>query len=270
MALSFVEPQVGGQVAPIAVGFAILKHRRTSGGEGRLPLMVCSGTTRPISRAYARGKKAAVSGEVCREGLARCRVALRITLAASPARKGELSCLRRRASFHFPRPLPESSTGLRVRPYIPGDEASLVEMYSAIFRERSLAEWRWLFEQGPEGPALIGVLEHDGRPVGSIAHIPTSVWVDGRRLRLATGCDLMVSPECRGRGGSQQLVETFLESDHGFDLNLGHVNDRSGHVFTEYAGTVRLGELGTGSATTIRTRGFLPRSRVRYGSVGRH
>ena len=109
-------------------------------------------------------------------------------------------------------------------------------MYSAIFRERSLAEWRWLFQQGPEGPALIGILEHDGRPVGSIAHIPTSVWVDGRRLRLATGCDLMISPECRGRGGSQQLVEAFLGSDHGFDLNLGHVNDRSGHVFTQYAG----------------------------------
>ncbi len=140
----------------------------------------------------------------------------------------------------FSETVPESSTGLRVRPYIPGDEASLVEMYSAIFRERSLAEWRWLFQQGPEGPALIGILEHDGRPVGSIAHIPTSVWVDGRRLRLATGCDLMISPECRGRGGSQQLVETFLESDHGFDLNLGHVNDRSGHVFTQYAGTVQL------------------------------
>lgn len=132
---------------------------------------------------------------------------------------------------------------LEVRRYLPGDEEALVAMFSSIFHKRSLAEWKWLFQQGPAGPADIGVLTSEGTPVGSIAHIPVPVWVEGRRLNLAIGCDMMVLPEYRGRGGAEQLVRAFLASDHGFDLNFGAVNEGSSHVTGRYMGTAVVGRV---------------------------
>lgn len=131
----------------------------------------------------------------------------------------------------------ESRAPLEVREYLPGDEEWLIAAFSAIFRERSLAEWNWLFRQGPGGPADIRMLTSEGRPVGSISHIRVPVWVEGRRLHLAIGCDLMIHPDFRGRGGAEQLATAFFASQHGFDMNFGGVNAGSGHVTGRYMGT---------------------------------
>ena len=103
----------------------------------------------------------------------------------------------------------------RVRRYRLGDEDALVEMYRSIFPEesRTVDDWWWCFQQAPEGPADIRVLESDGHVVGAITHVPVAVWIEGRRHCLAIGCDLMVRPEFRGQGGSRQLVSAFLASD---------------------------------------------------------
>ena len=157
------------------------------------------------------------------------------------------------------------SRELGVRPYRAGDEKALVEVYSSLFRERSMAEWRWMFQQGPDGPADIGILESDDRVVGSIAHLPVAVWVGGRQLRLAIGCDLMITPECRGLRGSEQLVRAFLASEHGFDLNLGTVNESSSHVMGRYAGTVTMGR--PPQWVRLRTRGGRHRALVRLAAT---
>ena len=83
------------------------------------------------------------------------------------------------------------STLVRVRPYRLGDEDALVEMSRSAFpmQSASLAKWRWCFRQAPEGPADILVLESEGRVVGGIVHVPVAVWLEGRRHRLAIGCD---------------------------------------------------------------------------------
>ncbi len=111
--------------------------------------------------------------------------------------------------------------------------------FSAIFHERSLAEWRWLFRDGPGGAAAVDIriLEADGRRVGSVSHIGIPVWVDGKRLRLAIGCDMMVEPAFRGRGGAEQMISSFRESEHGFDMNFGTVNSGSRHVTGRHIGT---------------------------------
>ena len=135
------------------------------------------------------------------------------------------------------------SAPARVRRYQLGDEDTLVEMSRSIFPEnsRSLADWRWCFRQAPEGPADIRVLESESRVVGAIAHVPVAVWIEGRRRRLAIGCDLMIQPEFRGQGRSQQLVSAFLAAEHAFDVNFGVVNAHSSHVIGRYAGTVTIG-----------------------------
>jgi len=128
---------------------------------------------------------------------------------------------------------------LRVRTYEPGDEEWLVATFSAIFKERTPAEWRWLFRECPGGASEVDIriLEANGRPVGSVGHIGIPVWVEGKRLRLAIGCDMMVEPAFRGRGGAEQMITSFRESGHGFDMNFGTVNSGSRRVTGRHIGT---------------------------------
>src|SRR5262245_17053707 len=111
------------------------------------------------------------------------------------------------------------------------------------YQQHSLPNWRWCFRQGPEGPADIRVLESEDCVVGSIVHIPVAVWIEGRKRRLAIGCNLMIRPDFRGQGWSQQLVSAFLADEHGFDVNFGVVNAGSSHVMGRYAGTVTMGQI---------------------------
>lgn len=151
----------------------------------------------------------------------------------------------------------------RVRRFRPGEEDALLEMSRSIFPEdaRSLADWLWCFRQAPEGPADIRLLECEGRMVGSIAHVPVAVWIEGRRRRLAVGCDLMVRPEFRGQGRAQQLVSAFLAAEHGFDLNFGVVNAGSSHVMGRHAGSVTMGQVE--SWIRYRSRGVAQPSPIR-------
>jgi hypothetical protein len=131
---------------------------------------------------------------------------------------------------------------LRVRTYEPGDEGWLVATFSAVFRQRSLAEWRWLFQDRPGGSEEVDIriLEADGSPVGAVSHVGVPVWVEGQRLRLAIGCDMMVHPAFRGRGGAERMITSFRESGHGFDMNFGTVNSGSRHVTARHVGTVAM------------------------------
>lgn len=137
----------------------------------------------------------------------------------------------------------QTGDGLQVRRYSPGDERELIAIFSSVFRERSMAEWDWLFRDGPDGPAEILVLTADDRVVGGITHVPVASFVEGRRVRAAIGCDLMILPQFRGLGGARLLVTEFVSSNRTFDLNFGVVNDRSGHLTGRYLGTSVLGRV---------------------------
>ena len=147
-----------------------------------------------------------------------------------------------------------SPDALVVRPFAPGDESPLAALFSALFRERSRTEWRWLFERGPAGPAEILVLTAGRRVAGSIAHIPMPAVVDGRRVTLALGCDLMITPELRGRGGARLLVTEFRSSNRSLDLNFGVVNEGSSHVTGRYLGSTVLGRVPQWRRFHVRCR----------------
>ena len=155
-----------------------------------------------------------------------------------------------------------------VRRYRLGDEDALVEMSRSMFPEhpKSIATWRWCYRQAPEGPADILVLESEDRVVGGIVHVPVAVWLEGRRRRLAIGCDLMIQPEFRGQGWSQQLVGAFVASEHGFDINFGVVNESSSYVMGRYAGTVTMGRVDRW--VRFRSRGVRQASSIRSVATG--
>lgn len=142
-----------------------------------------------------------------------------------------------------PRPIGSLTAGFQVRSYRPGDEKWLVETFSSVFHERSLDEWNWLFRPQPcrSSEVDIRILESEGRLVGSVSHIGTPAWVEGKLLRLAIGCDMMVHPDFRGRGGAELLVKAFRESGHGFDLNFGTVTGGSRQATRRQLGTTAMG-----------------------------
>lgn len=185
--------------------------------------------------------------------------------------------VQRDAGAPTPRTPLDRGAPLAVRLYEPGDEDALVEIFSATFHQRSLTEWNWLFGRIDGGPAQVDVrvLTSGDRVVGSVSHVGTDAWVAGRRLRLAMGADMIVIPECRGRGGAEALVTSFLASDHGFDMNFGVVNSGSRHVTKRYMGTrvvgfvpvwTRAGRAGAASHTG-RTRRLGDRLRRAYASL---
>ncbi len=131
-----------------------------------------------------------------------------------------------------------------LRTYEPGGEHAIRAMFETCFEKRlSPEEWRWRFQSAPGGPALIHVLERDGRLVGHLAHIPTRVFVEGRVLDLGHGGATMVLPEARGREGMPKLVKGFLASEHGFDLRINFPTDRAGVAMERLGGGRRLGRM---------------------------
>jgi GNAT superfamily N-acetyltransferase len=135
--------------------------------------------------------------------------------------------------------------GLTLRRFEPGDEAGLVALFVDEFGARTRDEWQWALRDGPDGPADIRVLLDGDEIVGSLGHVPFGVWVGGRRLRLAFGCDLIVAPTHRGRGASRLLLEDFRRSEHGFDVNIATVNEASIHATGRYLGSTHLGVVPT-------------------------
>ncbi len=136
------------------------------------------------------------------------------------------------------------SLGLELRTYRAGDEHGIQAMYGSVFgKPRSLEEWRWRFERAPDGPALIHLLEAEGRLVAHIAHVGFPVFVEGRRLRLGHGGDTMVLPGYRGRGGMRELVQGFLACEHGFDLRTNFPTDRAAVLMESFGGGRHLGRI---------------------------
>jgi hypothetical protein len=131
-----------------------------------------------------------------------------------------------------------------VREYEQGDEDEIRGMMGRAFGNRpSPSEWRWLYRDAPEGPALIQLLVRDGRLAGHWAHIPLSAFVEGRRLRLDRARTLIVLPEFQSQGGMRLLAETFLASDHGFSLRMGFPTDRAAVLLERYGCGRHLGRI---------------------------
>ena len=128
------------------------------------------------------------------------------------------------------------------------------QLFVEPFTHRSPEEWRWLYRRGPHGAADIGIVTSGGTVAGCIIHVPAEAWVEGRQRRLAVGCNMVVLPEFRGRGGGSLLARGFHTSDHGFDMNFGTVNGASSHITGSRMGTVTMGRIPEWRRFAVRGR----------------
>lgn len=96
---------------------------------------------------------------------------------------------------------------ITVRGYRAGDEEALIELFRRCFHaDRSLAHWRWKFEDNPYGRHRISLAADEaGRPIAQYAAYPCLWWErEGRRyLHAHQIADIMSAPEVRGRGRGQ-------------------------------------------------------------------
>lgn len=122
--------------------------------------------------------------------------------------------------------------GWRLRPYQPGDELHLVELFEVCFgRPMSLAEWRWKLKGLPSPVENVAVAASaEDRPIFQIGGLP-------RRLRTPAGdrlamvaVDAMTAPAYRRQGVLTAACRETFEAwrAEGVSLVLGLPNEQWG------------------------------------------
>ncbi|MEW6741222.1 MAG: GNAT family N-acetyltransferase [Planctomycetota bacterium] len=106
-----------------------------------------------------------------------------------------------------------------LRPYRPGDEERILELFNGIFRpfnpdyvDRSLAHWRWLYaENGHEHQTWVAELP-DGRFIGQYTAIPMMMNIRGERSLTGQAVDTCVDPAYRRSLRREGLFLTMARS----------------------------------------------------------
>lgn len=119
-----------------------------------------------------------------------------------------------------------SERATTVRPYRPGDEASILALFNGVFDEgdprfepRTLEQWRWLYRDNPAGTQIVVSVEDDGAVVGHYACLPARARVDGEIVVAGQGIDSMVRADHR-RGLKREGV--FVRTARGYFEQFGH------------------------------------------------
>ncbi|NLP18025.1 MAG: GNAT family N-acetyltransferase [Firmicutes bacterium] len=119
---------------------------------------------------------------------------------------------------------------MEFRPYRPGDEEGIRALLSLVFKEkREINWWRWYYQEGPAGPALIWLALNRGQVVGHRALVPYRIW-DGSGYKIACqATDAAVHPEHRGKGIFRRLTEEVLAEarERGWALVFSFPNEKS-------------------------------------------
>lgn len=100
-------------------------------------------------------------------------------------------------------------TAPRIRPYRPGDETGVLDLYRVVFQlDMTLDEWRWYYGGGPTGRGPVAVIvvaeSAEGRIIGHYAVQPRPFCLDGRRVTAGLVMGSMVAPEHRN-------ITTFID-----------------------------------------------------------
>lgn len=144
------------------------------------------------------------------------------------------------------------------REYRPGDEHAILETFRHVFRgqraeSRSLAEWRWEFEENPDGwriwLALLG-----GRVVAQSAGLGHRTLVHGREVLFSQTVDSMVLPE---HACGLKNPGVFVRTVHEYVRAYGGTPDLVFYGWPNPA-ALRIGKAHLGYET-IRREAFLVR-----------
>jgi hypothetical protein len=133
----------------------------------------------------------------------------------------------------------------------------------AFGKSRTAAQFRWEFMDGPYGPAVFVVGDHDGEIVGTHALIPVRLSRRGEILSAAKDEETLVAARLRGQGVAARLFATTsrLGAEKGVEISFGLSNSqanlrgkvRDGHSIL---GKVRYGVLVLNGAATNDLFGY--------------
>lgn len=118
---------------------------------------------------------------------------------------------------------PSKRGPVTVAPYAPGDEDGIRALFALTFkRERSEAEWRWLFRDNPDGFHCYLGKNEDGEVVSQFASIPTPMSIHGEDYVFGQIVDSMVHPLYRGSLKRKGLFSTTVDA---FVERFGHAHE---------------------------------------------
>ena len=96
------------------------------------------------------------------------------------------------------------STSYKVRPYRPGDEQALLELFNRCFAEvdpgyvpRTMEMWRWLYLDNPAGTQIVVAQTPEGQLFSHYAGAPLAVMCRGERRRISQAVDSVTDSRFR-------------------------------------------------------------------------
>ncbi len=97
-----------------------------------------------------------------------------------------------------------SERSFTIRPYRPGDEEAILELFNGVFGEgeagfepRTLEQWRWMYSDNPAGTLIMLAVEESGRVIAHYAFLPARTRMDGEIVVSGLGVDSMVHRDYR-------------------------------------------------------------------------
>ena len=123
-----------------------------------------------------------------------------------------------------------SAAAWHIRPYRPGDEQTLVALWTEAFgKTMTEAHWRWKAKGRATPVQNVGVaVAADDRPIFQFVGIPCPAVVLGQPRTVMVGADVVTAPAFRRRGvfttTARRLFDSWREA--GVALVLGLANDR--------------------------------------------
>jgi hypothetical protein len=113
-------------------------------------------------------------------------------------------------------------TDVTVRAYAAGDELSINEGFNEVFRlQRSLDEWRWKYQDSPEGRWMMVAVDENNRVIAHYGAVPVRMQIGGLVVRAGQPVDNFSLPEARGNLAASRVyvrtVEAFFDGFGGPD-----------------------------------------------------
>ncbi len=113
----------------------------------------------------------------------------------------------------YPVKIPTPSGIFLIRPYVPGDEKQILELFKTVFgQELSRDEWEWKYRQNPRGFQIMLCFSPSGKLAAHYAGIPLKVICRGEERQITQLVDSMSNPAFRGTlsGRRGLFVKTVL------------------------------------------------------------
>lgn len=129
-----------------------------------------------------------------------------------------------------------------IRPYQAGDETAILNAFNRIFpARRTLAEWRWLYQDNPDQTAIMMALGEDGKVVAHYAGTLRRGYYQGKEVKLGYMHDIFTTASHRAwRKGKSTLIG--LVADEFFARWMGPGRGIIGYGFPNFR-HFRLGNL---------------------------